>query len=118
MLLILSLIIRKTCNIENFKLIYTTENSLFNDSRYKQFGVTPYFSTGQNLLKKMLKKINIDATKSTGKRCLMDPLTTLNSLINGQIHFPWRIVGQTLKTVDFIEGGQTIKRTIPLADTF
>ena len=27
-----------------------------NESRYKQFGVTPHFSTGENLLKKILIK--------------------------------------------------------------
>ena len=31
-----------------------------NESRSKQCGLTPHFSTGQNLLKKYLVKINID----------------------------------------------------------
>ena len=31
-----------------------------NESRYKQCGVIPHFSTRQNLLKKMLRKININ----------------------------------------------------------
>ena len=32
-----------------------------NESRYKQYGITPHFSIGQNLLKKeMLKKVDVD----------------------------------------------------------
>ena len=31
-----------------------------NESRYKQCGIIPHFSTRQNLLKKMLRKMNID----------------------------------------------------------
>ena len=33
-----------------------------NESRYKQCGVTPHFSTRQNLLKKYREKVNIDIT--------------------------------------------------------
>ena len=35
----------------NFKV-----NFEVNKSRYKQSGVTPYFSTGQNLLERILRK--------------------------------------------------------------
>ena len=48
-----------------------------NESRYKQRGVTPHFSTGQNLLENILReKINIDIIE---KSFLIDPLTTNNA---------------------------------------
>ena len=39
--------------IEIFK---TVNNLKVNESRYKQCGVTPHFSTGQKLLKRILRK--------------------------------------------------------------
>ena len=41
-------------------LLYKLHDYTFNESQYKQCGVTPHFSTGQNLLKKKWEKINID----------------------------------------------------------
>ena len=34
------------------------------ESRYRQYGLTPHFSTGQNLLKKILRKDKIDQVLS------------------------------------------------------
>ena len=47
------------------------------ESRYEQCGVTPHFSTGQNLLKKILRKDNIDIVN--WKKFLIDPLTMNNA---------------------------------------
>ena len=50
-----------------------------NESQYMQCGVTPHFSTGQNLLKKILRKDRYWPNQ-LGK-LLIDPLTT-NYAIN------------------------------------
>ena len=50
-----------------------------NKLRYKQCGVTPYFSTGQNLWKKALRKDKI-LTQSIEKGFLIYPLNNSNAI--------------------------------------